>query len=214
MSERLFGRRQMIQNFHDYGIIKRQGPNYPDGFKLKSGKVSDIYVNVRDLIRFPSLFAFTVLLLTELVSNNYERTGGNPCILGIPTMGAVLAPVIAYKKSMKLAVIRQNKRDHGIGKNVEGDLTNDIILIDDVITSGKSITEVIENYIEPVFGKDYNLNVFVIADRRENQDNNFKVESLMTLDEIRTFTPRISKPDSFYKLPDGRKSHYSSTIKK
>jgi orotate phosphoribosyltransferase len=180
--------RQLIEKYHKFGIIKRKGPDYPDGFKLKSGKISDIYINIRDLIRIPSLFNFTMHAMHQLITDKYNNTIQNPCMIGIPTMGAVIAPIMAYKKGCRLVVIRQNKRDHGIGKELEGDLTPHIIIIDDVITSGSSRDETIERYIKPVFGKDYQLDTFVIVDRREGKKAG-TVHSLATLGEIRKFDP-------------------------
>jgi orotate phosphoribosyltransferase len=189
-NKRVYGREQIIEKFHKFGIIKRKGPDYPEGFKLKSGKISDIYINIRDLIRIPSLFNFTMHAMHQLISNNVSNELQDPCIIGIPTMGAVIAPIMAYKKSCRLAVIRQNKRDHGIGKDVEGDLTKNIIMVDDVITSGSSIRETIANYITPAFGNDYHMDIFVIVDRQEGL-NKMNVQALATLEEIRQFEPKI-----------------------
>ena len=187
----VYGREQLIEKFHKFGIIKRKGPEYPDGFKLKSGRVSDIYINVRDLIRYPSLFNFTMHSMHQLISANHDSDLLNPCVLGIPTMGAVIAPIMAYKKSFRLVVIRQgSKKDHGIGRAIEGDFTRNIILVDDVITSGSSIKETTENYIIPAFGDDYYLKTFVIVDRQEGHDK-MDVQSLATLEEIKQFEPKV-----------------------
>jgi orotate phosphoribosyltransferase len=186
----VYGREQLIQKFHKFGIIKRKGPQYPDGFKLKSGRISDIYINVRDLIRFPSLFNFTMHSMYQLISANHDSDLVNPCILGIPTMGAVIAPIMAYKKCFRLAVIRQSKKDHGIGRDIEGDFTRNIIMVDDVITSGSSIRETTENYIVPYFGDDYHLDIFVIVDRQEGPDK-MNVQALATLEEIKQFEPKV-----------------------
>lgn len=186
----VYGCDQLIEKFHQYGIIKRKGADYPEGFKLKSGKISDIYINIRDLIRIPTLFNFTMHAMYQLINLNYNNSLGDSCVIGIPTMGAVIAPIMAYKKSYKLAVIRQNKRDHGIGKEIEGELTPNVIMIDDVVTSGLSIKETIENYITPALGDNYNLDIFVIVDRQEKDNQIEHLHSLVTLDEIRRFEPK------------------------
>lgn len=186
----VYGCEQLIEKFHIHGIIKRKGPEYPEGFKLKSGKVSDIYINIRDLIKIPTLFNFTMHAMYQLICINYNTNFSDPSIIGIPTMGAVIAPIMAYKKSYKLAVIRQNIRDHGIGRTIEGELTSNIIMIDDVVTSGTSIKETVEDYIAPAFGDNYNLDIFVIVDRRESNNGIERLHSLVTLDEIRQFEPK------------------------
>jgi orotate phosphoribosyltransferase len=177
---------QIVQKWEEVGIIKRQGPEYPDGFKLKSGITSDIYVNIRDLIKFPPLFNFTMFALGQLISTDYRCTAP-PSVLGIPTMGAVMSSIIAYKKAWHLSVIRQNKKDHGIGNSIEGTLSNNILLLDDVITSGLSIQETIRDYIVPRFGDDYKLSVFVLVDRRVHVTKGLDVTALITMDEIRRY---------------------------
>jgi orotate phosphoribosyltransferase len=178
---------QIIGKLYEHKIILRKGPEYPDGFLLKSGKRSDIYINIRDLIKIPTLFNYIVHCLFELVIDNSDKPGS--CIMGIPTMGAVIAPIIAYKAATPLAVIRQHKKSHGVGHSIEGSLTNKIIMIDDVITSGSSIKETLLDYVEPEFDQDYKLSIFVIIDREQHGLDN--VHSLATLSEIRKF--RIKK---------------------
>jgi len=168
----------LIKKFFEAGIIKRQGLEYPDGFKLKSGKTSDIYINIRDLIKVPTLFNYTMQALYSMICDNYKENQ-LPCILGIPTMGAVIAPIIAYKKAYPLAVIRQRKKDHGLGNDIEGTLLSNVIMIDDVITTGSSIEETVSDYLKGT----YDVYPFVIVDRQEHRD--VEVWSLMTLEEIR-----------------------------
>lgn len=186
----VYGREQLIEKFHQFGIIKRKGPEYPAGFKLKSGEISDIYINIRDLIRIPTLFNFTMHAMYQLIDYNYVNDHTDPCIMGIPTMGAVIAPIMAYKKSYRLVVIRQSKKDHGIGKDIEGELTRNIIMVDDVVTSETSIHETTEHYITPAFGNDYELDIFVIVDRRKKPGITERLYSLVTLEEIRKFEPK------------------------
>jgi orotate phosphoribosyltransferase len=185
----------LIQKFYDYEIIKRQGPKYPDGFLLKSGVRSDLYINIRDLIKHPTLFNFTMHCMHQLICDTYFDEGHDlPSVIGIPTMGAVIAPIMAYKKSWPLAVIRHHKKDHGIGSDVEGTLSNNIVVIDDVITSGSSIVEMADKYIRPRYGEDWSSQVFVIVDRQAHTLACLGgVKSLMTLQEIRDFKPMSLK---------------------
>jgi orotate phosphoribosyltransferase len=172
---------QVATKLHENKIILRKGPEYPDGFVLKSGKKSDIYINIRDLIKNPSLFGYVMHQMFQLLANKAKKAGS--CILGIPTMGAVIAPIMAYKLSVPLTVIRQHQKDHGVGHDIEGTLTNRIIIIDDVITSGSSIKEAVQKYIEPRFGQDYELDIYVIIDREQHSLSS--VHSLATLTEIK-----------------------------
>lgn len=178
---KLYKQEQVAEQLEKYKIILKKGPNYPDGFRLKSGKISDIYINLRDLPKNPAAFNYIIYCLRKLMNNTYDKR--NACMLGVPTMGAVISPVVAYHLSMPQAIIRQRKKDHGVGHNIEGYLTNKIAIVDDVITTGSSIKEVIESFIKPKFGNDYEIDVFVVVDRQEHNMSN--VHSVITLDQIR-----------------------------
>jgi orotate phosphoribosyltransferase len=180
---------QIIEKLYQGKIILKKGSDYPEGFILKSGKQSDIYINLRDLIKTPTIFNLTMFWLHNLVANKYSKA--NSCVMGVPTMGAVMAPIIAYKLGMPQAVIRQKNKDHGVGSAIEGRMLSRIALIDDVITSGSSVTEIIQNYIEPVYGADYELDVFVIVDREQHSMQN--VHSLVKLSDIEQWKPSRTK---------------------
>jgi orotate phosphoribosyltransferase len=172
---------QLIQKFHDFKIIKRKGPEYPKGFTLKSGAKSDIYIDIRDLIKHPSLFNFTMFSMHQMLCTEYD--GPDPTIIGIPTMGAVIAPIMAYKRGWHLAVIRQHKKTHGIGHDIEGVMNNQLVVVDDVITSGTSLREMCDTHFVSRWGNDYQVEMFVIVDRQNHSIPN--VHSLMTLEEIK-----------------------------
>ena len=175
---------QLLKMYHELGIILRKGPEHPKGFLLKSGKKSDIYINIRDLIKYQAAWSYTIFCLSKLVGDaNLKKK--NSCILGVPTMGAVLAPIIAYQNQFPLAIIRQHKKDHGVGSEVEGTLNRNIVVIDDVITTGSSILEIENQY----FPNNYDsLNIFVIVDREQHPFK--KVYSLMTLEDIKKYRPK------------------------
>lgn len=173
--------KQVIEKLYENKIILRKGPDYPDGFTLKSGVKSDIYINIRDLLKKPALFGFVIHKMFELLASKVKKAGAS--IIGIPTMGAVIAPILAYKMSVPLAVIRQHKKDHGVGHDIEGILTNRVIVIDDVITSGSSIKEMASSYLEPRFGGNYEMDTYVIIDREAHDLSS--VHSLATLSDIK-----------------------------
>ena len=124
--------------------------------------------------------------------SDYNKDGA--CVLGIPTMGSVIAPVMAYRLCLPQAVIRLHKKLHGVGNEIEGQLSNRIAIIDDVITTGSSIKEAIQDYIEPEFDQDYELDIFVVVDREDHDLPN--VHSLATLSEIKKWKPK-KKTDEF-----------------
>jgi orotate phosphoribosyltransferase len=186
----MWDKKELIRRFYENNIILQKGPNYPEGFLLKSGKQTDIYINLRDLLKNPALFGYAMYAFTELINKSF-KTSYYATILGIPTMGAVMAPIVAYKKCWPLAVIRTRQKDHGVGKSIEGELREHLIIIDDVITTGLSIRENLEKHILPVYKLKFGdksepkIRVFVLIDREEHDFDN--VQSLATLSEIKEF---------------------------
>jgi uridine monophosphate synthetase len=176
----MYDKERLLELFCANDIILTKGKQHPKGFKLKSGKYSDIYINLRSIIKYPHVFNFTSLCLRNMVNDVTEFTS----IIGIPTMGAVLAPLVSSHKCIPMAVIRQHKKDHGVGNKIEGVLSDHIVLVDDVITSGKSITEVETEHIVPTIGTDYKMDIYVVVDRQEHKRN---VNSLITLQDIKDF---------------------------
>src|SRR5512139_1924006 len=139
---------QLIKLLHEAKVILRRGPDHPQGFVLASGKKSDIYVDIRSLIKHQSAWSYSIFCLYNLLANSKVKRKES-CVLGVPTMGAVMSPIIAYQNGLPLVVIRQHKKEHGVGKDIEGDLKSHIIIIDDVITTGSSIKKIEEELLKP-----------------------------------------------------------------
>jgi orotate phosphoribosyltransferase len=176
----------LLELLFKHNIILKKGLEHPKGFLLKSGKKSNIYINMRDVLKIPSLFSSIVASLERLVRE--IPVDKDTCFLGIPTMGAVLAPILAVGRQANLAVIRLNKKNHGIGAGaIEGNFTKKIIIIDDVITSGTSVREIEESYIK-TYQPEAAIKIVTVIDR---QDHNYRdVTSLLTLEDIKKFAKR------------------------
>jgi orotate phosphoribosyltransferase len=176
----------LLELLFKHNIILKKGLEHPKGFVLKSGKTSNIYINMRDILKTPSLFSSIIAALERIVRE--ISVDNDTCFLGIPTMGAVLAPILAVGRQANLAVIRLNKKNHGVGAGaIEGNFTKKIIIIDDVITSGTSVREIEEAYIK-TYQPEAEVKIITVIDRQDHNYNN--VTSLFTLDDIKEFAKR------------------------
>jgi len=108
-------------------------------FTLKSGETSNLYCDFRKCISHPKI-------MKELCYNlgndiDYE----NKVIAGVPHGATPYACGISNAYDVPMVMIRKQAKEHGLGKMIEGDLKDrQIILVEDVITSGGSVIETIE----------------------------------------------------------------------
>lgn len=114
--------------------------------QLSSGQTSSFYIDGKQI----TLSAEGALLFAEqfLASNppeTYEAVGGPT--LGADPMAAAVSVLSALKSVPKSAfIVRKAAKVHGMMRRIEGPLADGarVIVIEDVITSGKSVLEAID----------------------------------------------------------------------
>lgn len=146
----------ILHKFYELNFIK-----YGD-YQLKSGVHSNIYIDLRAIISYPILYEY----LYDYMILKYGNIFNNEIINGIQFGGLGLSNYLCNKLLLKQIFIRNEKKTYGTGRQVEGNYkeTDSIFLIDDVMTTGKSINDTILTL------KTHNLNVtkiLVIVDRSE-----------------------------------------------
>ncbi len=116
-------------------------------FTLSSGRKSNIYIDMREALAFPSLRKRLLALLAAEVGRIASHVD---VIAGIATGGLPWATMLAEFFSKPLAYIRSEKKDYGRQRLVEGASVEGktVLLVDDVATTGSSLlrgVEAIEN---------------------------------------------------------------------
>lgn len=152
-------------------------------FRLTSGKISNVYVDLRKLPSHPEVFRYVVAELAEKV----EETEFD-LICGIAVGGLPLATAIAYVLHKPMIYVRKEKKEHGTGRLVEGDWAagSTALLVDDVATTGGSLREAAEILISNGLRVEKAL---VVVDRLEGAREalaqlGIELMSLITLDEL------------------------------
>ena len=76
----------------------------------------------------------------EIGRNKFDK------ILGVPTAGVPFTTIVCQKLSIPMLYYRKERKEHGVRKKIEGKMEkNDrILMIDDLITTGKSVIQAAE----------------------------------------------------------------------
>lgn len=101
-------------------------------FTLRSGAVSDYYIDKYRLTTDPALLARLVDALLPLIPPGADRIAGT-------AVGAVpLSTALSLRTGLPALIVRADIKAHGTAKAVEGTLASGdrVVLVEDVVTSG------------------------------------------------------------------------------
>ena len=129
-------------------------------FELKSGQKSNYYCDFRTLISYPVLLKTIYEFIPNSVFENVDL------VCGVYFGGVPLANLISFERNIPQLFIRDTEKKHGTKKQVEGDFKEGqtVLLVEDVITTGKSILEKIR--ILEYYG--LNIKLLTILNRSES----------------------------------------------
>ena len=151
-------------------------------FKLKSGKTSPIYINLKNVISYPYILNTIVELLYEKIQLlDYTH------ILGIPYGAIPFSSVLSSKYNIPMLMMRKETKKYGLKKLIEGEYTpsSKLIVLEDTITTGSSLKFFIEQLEKIELTP---LSILTICDRRTDFEllGNYKVISIFTISDIVT----------------------------
>src|SRR6267143_6897850 len=165
-------------------------------FTLSGGRISPYYIDLRVIPSFPDAFH----TCSDLLVKNARLIEGIDKIGGIPTGGLPWAAVLAYALSKPLVYTRKDIKLHGREKTVEGILTpgDKVLLIDDVITTGKNILTALQSIREEGGVVE---DALVLLDRQEGGEQHLMKErvKLHSVARISTVAQRLFDMDAITK---------------
>jgi len=171
------GRREVTLALLRAGCLKR------GRFKLSSGRISDVYVDIRRLYSYPYELRIVVEEMSEVA-----RELGCDMVAGIETSGIPLASLIAFLLGKPMVYVRKSLKGHGTMRLVEGVVEEGakVLVVDDVATTGSSILRAVRVLRHLGVSVERAL---VVVDRGEGAaealgKEGVELHSLVSLDEI------------------------------
>lgn len=157
-------------------------------FKLVSGTMSKYYFNCKAVTLHPEgMYLIGNIIFDMIKDNNIKGIGG--LTLGAdPIANAAAYTSYLNKKPIEAFVVRKLSKAHGTMQWIEGNIKagDHVVIVDDVITTGKSTIEAINRAIEAGLKV---VKVIALIDRQEGGKENietlgYKVEAIITRDEV------------------------------
>jgi len=159
-------------------------------FPLASGVLSRYYVDCKIGLSYPEMRQAVGQLMNERVAGMPLDAVGGLLIGAYPIAIAVSDVAYLTGRELRAFVVRKEAKAHGLKKLIEGDVKKGdrVLIVDDVITSGKSTIEAIQK------SRDAGLQVLkaiAIIDRQEQEGRKnieaegVPFEALCTLDDLR-----------------------------
>jgi orotate phosphoribosyltransferase len=181
LEERLF------QLFQKKAFLTRQPGEEP--FRLTSGKLSYKYFDCKMVTFDPGGINLIAEILLERIYKNpskVEAIGGLE-IGAIPIATAVSQLSELKGKPIPAFFVRQERKEHGTKKWVEGNLEpgSKVVIVDDVTTKGGSVGKAIEK-VEELHCKV--LEIITLVDREEGAAEKFKNYRFTPIFKMSQFT--------------------------
>jgi orotate phosphoribosyltransferase len=171
-------------------LIKRKGIVVLESeITLSSGEKTNYYYDIKKVSADPKGANLLGYLLVKEVEKYHAKSVG-----GLESGAIQISSSVVYKSSGKKRkgiygfFVRKQAKTHGLQKRIEGYLIKPVVVVEDVITKGKSVMQAIEAIREERVSI---AGVVCVVDREDTEnllkENNIKYSSLFKHSEFKSF---------------------------
>ncbi|MBI5640887.1 MAG: orotate phosphoribosyltransferase [Nitrospirae bacterium] len=157
-------------------------------FRLVSGRMSNYYFNCKAVTLHPEGMHLIGNIIYEMIKDSGAKGIGGLTLGADPIADSVAYTSYLKENPVEAFVVRKTAKAHGTMQWIEGNVRagDRVVIVDDVITTGKSTIEAITRAKEG--GLDV-VKVIALVDRQEGGKENIeatghKVEAVVTREEI------------------------------
>jgi orotate phosphoribosyltransferase len=179
-------------------IIKTKAYEYYEKpVRLSSGKESNVYFDIKKLTGLPA----GIHVVAQVLYDQIMQVGGIKSVGGLELGSIAISSAICQlshmtnpNTSLQSFIVRKKAKEHGLEKRIEGCVMSPTVVVDDVITTGKSALEAID-----VLRKDKHVVEYIFTvvyrgteeqRRKIEEENKIKLRYIFTEDDF----PKHTQP--------------------
>ncbi len=177
-------KKQLIQLIYEKAFKYSEEPV----FKLVSGRMSNYYFNCKAVTLHPEGMYLIGNIIFDMIQDSRAKGIGGLTLGADPIADAVAYTSYLKKEPVEAFVVRKTAKAHGTMQWIEGNITagDSVVIVDDVITTGKSTIEAINKAKEAGLQI---VKVIALVDRQEGGRENiealgYKVDAVVTREEV------------------------------